>query len=75
MTLVTSTSDPTLHAKLSTAWNDLRKPGWVMDRYDHYRVVFLTSGEVAFSLDTNRSLYDSRSVTNGKPATYTKLDK
>jgi len=76
MTLITSTSNPTLHTKLSTAWNDLRKPGWVMDKYDHYKVVFLhPSGEIAFSLDTNRAMYDSRSLSGSRPATYNKLDE
>jgi hypothetical protein len=75
MTLVTQSSDPTLHAKLSSSWNTQRNPGWVLDGHKHYRVLYNNAGELAFELIDNRALYDSRSITNSKRATYTKLDQ
>jgi hypothetical protein len=75
MTLITETSDPTLHTKLKTAFEAQRQPGWIMDGYKHYRVVYEDTNKLAFELVGNRAMYDSRSVIGSRPATYTKLDQ
>lgn len=75
MAIITSESDPALHAVLSTKWNSQGKPGWIINSKTTYRVVGTVSGEVAFSEQANKDLFDSRSVTGSRPATYTKLDK
>jgi hypothetical protein len=75
MALITSISDPTLHATLLEKWNAANQPGWVLIGYNHYRRIFALGGEIAFLLVENRDLYDSRSPTQSRAATYTELEE
>lgn len=74
MSLITAVSDPTLYALLSSMYDELREPGWVINTPDHYKVVYDNNGVMAFLLVPNEDLYDSRSLLDSKPATYRKLD-
>lgn len=75
MPLITSTNNPTLYAKLYNLWLAQRWPGWILDGSTHYRVISEVSGQAAFEFDTNRALYDSRSLSKSRTASYSNLEE
>lgn len=74
-TKITSTSDPTLFAALQAKWEDEGEQGWVIYGSNSYRVLNSSTGSLEFLEYTPRELYDSRSTTGPKPASYKKLDE
>jgi hypothetical protein len=74
-TRITQTGNPALWAILNTKWLEDSEKGWVVSGGIHYQVGELTDGTMFFLGYTNEELYDSRSITESKQATYKKLDE
>jgi len=74
MALVTQSGDPALWAILDDIYQINTDVVWVLHGGITYRVVKMTDGSTTFNPKTNRELYDSRSITGSKPASYNKLD-
>ena len=74
MALITSTSDPTLWGQLEASHDQDPNASFVMHGGKTYRVIQETTNTVAYLLKTNEELFDSRSITGSKPASYNKLD-
>lgn len=71
----TKITDPTLHAALEAKWETEDRQGWVIYGGYHYKVGFSTTGVVFFLQYTNEELFDSRSPTDSKTASYKELDE
>ncbi len=73
MAMITQASDPTLWGNLSSVyWQG--PTGYILFGSVHYTVHQLADGTLGFVAKTNKELYDSRSLSNSKPASYNKLD-
>jgi len=63
-----------LFDEIYAKWVD-EQPGWVIYAGVHYKFVETVAGTPAFVEFTNQELFDSRSLTDSRPATYSKLDE
>jgi len=73
MALITQSSDPVLWAKLEASYQS-NPAAYVLYGDIHYTVHQTTGGDRGFVAKTNEELFDSRSLTRSKAASYRKLD-
>ena len=71
--MITQSSDPALWASLEAAYNE-SPASYIVYANIHYTVHQDTSGDLGFVAKTNEELFDSRSLSVSKPASYRKMD-
>lgn len=75
MALITESSDPNLWNALKALREKEGGTAWVVTQNrKHYRAVQTVDGNLAFVEKDKMGLVDSRSFTDSKPTTYSKLD-
>lgn len=74
MALITEVGEPVLWAVLNSLYQANTKTTWIQRGNSCYTVHMLTTGDIAFNERENQDLFDSRSLSNSRPASYTKLD-